>query len=130
MIVVDASAIIELLLRTATGERVDARLFDSPVAIHAPQLLDVEVAQVLRRFEARGELSAARGAVALRLLDQLPIRRHPHAPLMSRVWGLRTNLTAYDATYVALAEALGARLLTCDARIARAPGLRTSVDVL
>lgn len=128
--VVDASAVIELLLRTPLGERVEARLFDRPVALHAPQLLDVEVLQVLRRFEARGELSATRGAATLRLLDELPVRRHPHAPLVPRIWTLRTNLTAYDAAYVALAEALGAVLLTCDARIGRAPGLHTVVEVV
>lgn len=130
MIVVDASALIELLMRTPVGARVEARLFDEPAVLHAPQLLDVEVVQVLRRFEARGELSATRASAALQLLDALPVRRHPHAPLVPRLWTLRSNLTAYDATYVALAEALGAVLVTCDARIGRAPGLRAVVEVV
>lgn len=130
MIVVDASAVIELLLRTATGDRVAARLFDRPASLHAPELLDVEVTQVLRRYEARGDLSAQRGEQALRLLGELPVRRHPHAPLVGRLWALRANLTAYDAAYVALAEALGAALVTCDARLGRAPGVQAAVDVL
>ncbi len=130
MIVVDASAVIELLLRSPIGKRVEARLFTRPVALHGPHLLDVEVVQVLRRFEARGELHAARAGAALHLLEVLPMRRHPHAPLLTRVWSLRANLTAYDATYVALAEALGAVLITCDARLGRAPGLRAPVEVL
>lgn len=130
MIVVDASAVIELLLRSPLGERVEARLFERPVALHAPHLLDVEVVQVLRRFEARKELSPARGAAAVSLLEALPLRRHPHTPLLTRMWSLRANLTAYDAAYVALAEALGAVLVTCDVRLGRAPGLRAKVDML
>jgi predicted nucleic acid-binding protein len=130
VIVVDASALIELLLRTPVGERVEARLFDRPSTLHAPELLDVEVLQVLRRYEARGEISAHRSATTLRLLDELPVRRHSHAPLVARIWTLRTNLTAYDASYVALAEALGAILVTCDGRMARAPGVRATVEVV
>ncbi|MBY0491830.1 MAG: type II toxin-antitoxin system VapC family toxin [Gemmatimonadaceae bacterium] len=130
MIVVDASAMIELLLRTPLGQRIEARLFDTPSALHAPELLDVEVVQVLRQFEARGELSATRSATTLRLLDELPVRRYPHAPLVSRMWPLRSHLTAYDATYVALSEALAAVLITCDARLARAPGVRAVVEVV
>ena len=130
MIVVDASAVIELLLRTPAGRRIEARLFDRPAPLHAPHLLDVEVAQVLRRFVARGEVPAGRGATSLRLLDALPLRRHPHAPLLARMWALRANLTAYDAAYVALAEALGAVLITCDTRLGRARGLHATVEVL
>lgn len=130
MIVVDASAVIELLLRSPVGGRVEARLFERPAALHAPHLLDVEVVQVLRRFEARGEVNPERGAATLRLLEALPMRRHPHEPLLTRMWSLRANLTAYDAVYVALAEALGAVLITCDARLGRAPGLRATVEVV
>ncbi len=130
MIVVDASAVIEVLLRSALGVRVEARLFDHPVALHAPQLLDVEAVQVLRRFEARGELASAQGAAALTLLEAFPLRRHPHEPLLARMWSLRANVTAYDAAYVALAEAIGAVLVTCDARLGLAPGLRASVEVV
>jgi predicted nucleic acid-binding protein len=130
VIVVDASAVIEVLLHSPLGQRIEARLFDHPVALHAPELLDVEVAQVLRRFNARGDITSARGATSLRLLDALPIRRHPHAPLLPRLWALRANLTAYDAAYVALAEALGAALVTCDGRLAGAPGMRAPIEVI
>ena len=130
MIIVDASVVLELLLRTPIAGRIETRLFDRPVALHAPHLLDVEVAQVLRRYAARGVLTAGRGAAALRLLDAFPLRRHPHAPLLARMWALRANLTAYDAVYVALAEALGGTLLTRDARLARAPGSRAPIEVL
>jgi len=130
MMVVDASAVVELLLRTPVGQRVEARLLDRPTSLHAPALLDVEVAQVLRRYEARGALGAARGAMAVALLQGFPLTRHPHAPLLTRLWALRDNLTAYDATYVALAEALGAVLVTCDPRLARAPGVRASIALV
>jgi predicted nucleic acid-binding protein len=130
VIVVDASAVIELLLRTPAGQRVEARLFDRPAPLHAPHLLDVEVAQVLRRFVARGDLSPERGVASLRLLDVFPLRRHAHAPLLARMWALRGNLTAYDAAYVALAEVLGAVLVTRDARLGRVTGLHAPVDVL
>ncbi|MDX2191714.1 MAG: type II toxin-antitoxin system VapC family toxin [Gemmatimonadales bacterium] len=130
MIVVDASAVIELLLRSPVGERVEARLFARRAGLHAPQLLDVEVVQVLRRFEARGEIAASRGTAAVRLLGELPVARHPHAPLLPRLWSLRATMTAYDAAYVALAEALGAVLVTCDARLGRAPGHRAAVEVV
>lgn len=130
MIVVDASAVIELLLRSPLGVRVGARLFDPAVALNAPHLLDVEVVQVLRRFEQRGELSPERGLAALRLFQALPIRRHRHEPLLTRIWALRANCTAYDAAYVSLAEALDAVLVTCDDRLGHAPGMRATVEVL
>jgi predicted nucleic acid-binding protein len=130
VIVVDASAVIELLLRSPAGRRVEARLFDRPAPLHAPHLLDVEVAQVLRRWVARGDLTGWRGEASLRLLDAFPLRRHPHRPLLHRMWALRANLTAYDAAYVALAEALGATLVTRDARLGSVPGLHAPVEVL
>lgn len=95
--------------------------------LHAPQLLDVEVAQVLRRYEARREISAARGAQSLRLLAAFPLTRYAHVTLLPRIWSLRGNLTAYDAAYVALAEVLEATLLTRDRRLALAPGIRANV---
>lgn len=130
MIVLDASAVIELLLRTPAGRRIEARLFDQPVPLHAPHLLDVEVTQVLRRFVARGEVTPERGAESLRLLDKFPLRRHAHKPLLTRMWTLRGNLTAYDAAYVALAEALGAVLITRDIRLGRVRGLHATIEVL
>lgn len=130
MIVVDASVIVELLLRSPLGVRVEGRLFDRPLQISAPHLLEVEVIQVLRRFEQRGEMTAARSEAAVRLFEALPIHYYPHRPLLTRMWRLRANCTAYDAAYVALAEGLRAVLLTCDARLGRSPGLRAAVEVL
>lgn len=98
--------------------------------MHAPALVDFEVAQVLRRLVAGGAMSASRGRAALELLAELPVSRHPGVPLLPRVWELRANLTAYDAAYVALAEALACPLLTGDASLARAPGLRAPVELL
>jgi predicted nucleic acid-binding protein len=123
VIVVDASVAVELLLRGAAAADLSERLFGGGEALHVPHLLDVEVAQVLRRYSARGELSPARGQAGLRLLPSWPMTRHPHWPLLGRVWALRGTMTAYDAVYVALAEALGATLVTRDHRLeAAAPG--------
>lgn len=129
MIVTDASVILELLLRTPAAEAIEARAFDAGETLHAPHLLDVEVAQVLRRYAARGEISAARGRLALDLLTRFPIARYAHEPLLTRIWGLRANMTAYDAAYVALAEALGATLLTRDERMATVPGTRARIEL-
>jgi predicted nucleic acid-binding protein len=124
LIVVDASALLELLLLTPTGLDVAARVFAAKETLHAPELLDLEVAQVLRRYERDGELAPERAGQALEDLVDLRIDRHPHLPLLARVWDLRdNNLTAYDAAYVALAELLDSPLLTCDARLSRAPHL-------
>lgn len=95
-------------------------LFDPEQTLHAPHLLDVEVAQVLRRYSVSGEIDGDRGRMALLDLADLPVERYPHGFLLRRVWELRNNLTAYDAIYVALAEALDAPLLTRGRRLAAA----------
>jgi predicted nucleic acid-binding protein len=118
MIVVDASTVLEVLLRTPAAERVERRLFNTQETLHAPHLLDIEVAQVIRRYAAAGQIDDERGRAALVDLGDFPLRRYPHGFLLPRVWELRPNLTAYDAVYVALAEALEARLLTRDQRLA------------
>ena len=128
MIVLDASATVEFLLGTDRGERVARRLLDASDRLHAPHLIDVEVAQVLRRLVASGEIASERGEEALTDLGDLPVLRHPHHPLLPRVWTLRSNLTAHDAVYVALAESLDAILLTLDGRLARARGHGARVD--
>ena len=130
MIVVDASALLEVLLRTPAAATVEARLFAAGETLHAPHLIDVEVAQVLRRYAAAGEIGPARGRDALADFRDFPLRRYPHDLLLDRIWDLRANLTAYDAAYVALAEALDAPLLTRDRRLAAAPGHGAQVDLV
>ena len=129
MIVLDASAVIEWLLQSPTGVRIDKRIFSPSLSLHAPHLLDVEVAQVLRRYVREKSISELRGEEALEDLGDLPLNRYPHDFLLPRVWELRATLTAYDAVYVALAEVLRAPLLTCDARIAAAPGHHANIEL-
>ncbi|HET7746018.1 MAG TPA: type II toxin-antitoxin system VapC family toxin [Vicinamibacteria bacterium] len=130
MIVVDASAVVELLLGTPQGHDVAARIADPALGLHAPHLLDVEVAQALRRYVRAGDLAAKEAAAALEDLRALDLERHAHEPLLERVWSLRDSLSAYDAVYVALAEALEARVLTCDGRLARAAGMARRVELI
>lgn len=130
MIVLDASAVVDLLLRLAPAPSIDARLADTDETMHAPQLLPIEVAQVLRRWERKGTIGAERAREALDDLADLDIMYYDHTDLIDRVWALRENLTAYDAAYVALAEALDSPLLTSDARLARAPGLPATIELV
>jgi predicted nucleic acid-binding protein len=130
VIVLDASVVVELLLATARGAVVRARIAGPEESLHAPHLLDVEVAQVLRRYHLAGDLGAERAREAFTDLVDLPVIRYPHDVLLSRVWELRRSVTAYDAVYVALAEVLGAPLLTLDRRLAVAPGHRARVEIL
>ncbi len=129
MIVLDASAAVELLLGTERGAAVGARVFDPAETLHAPELLDVEVAQVLRRYERARLIDAARAEAALRDLADLPLERYAHALLLPRAWELREDLTIYDAVYVALAELLAAPLLTGDASLAAARH-RATIELL
>lgn len=129
MIVADASAILDVLLRTEAAASVETRIF-SGETLHAPHVLDLEIAQVLRRYEQRMELSARRGAEALADYADLTIERYPHYFFLGRIWELRHNVTAYDAAYLALAEAIDAPLITRDARLARAPGHLAKVEVI
>jgi len=128
VIVVDASALIEVLLNTPSGARITERLFDGQETLHAPCLLDIEVAQVLRRFSLAGELNASRGLQAIEDLSDFPLSRYPHDLFLPRIWELRHNVTAYDAAYIALAEALDAPLLTRDARLASAAGHHATIE--
>ena len=130
MIVIDASAMLDLLLGTDRGARVAARLDEPAETVHAPHLLDVEVAQVLRRYEARGVLGSEEARRAIDDLLLFDLERVGHDLLLPRIWELRSNLTAYDAAYVALAEALPATLVTCDARLAGAPRLAIDVELI
>jgi predicted nucleic acid-binding protein len=130
VIVVDASALLEALLRTPAAKEAERRLFDPRQTLHAPHLLDIEVAQVIRRYAASGDIDEVRGRAALTDLSDFPIRRYPHDFLLPRIWALRNNLTAYDAAYVALAEALDAPLLTRDARLAGAAGHHARIELI
>lgn len=129
MIVLDASAAIELLRRSPVGSTI-ADLLMSDEGLHVPHLLDVEVAQALRRLTTAGELSPARATLALEDLGDLDAERHSHEHLLPRVWELRENLTAYDAVYVALTETLDATLVTLDRGLANSPSHRANVRLL
>jgi len=121
VIVLDASAVVELILGTPAGHLIADRIADPHVGLHAPHLIDVEVAQALRRYVRAHDIDDDEGGLALGALQELDLQRHAHEPLLERVWELRENLTAYDAVYVALAEVLDAPLITCDAPLSRAP---------
>jgi predicted nucleic acid-binding protein len=130
MIVVDASAVLEALLRTPAARAVEARMFEPSQTLHAPHLLDVEVAQVVRRYAANGEIDVQRGRMALDDLVDLPLHRYSHDFLLPRVWELRNNITAYDAMYVALAELLDAPLITRDKRLAASAGHHARIELV
>ena len=129
MIVLDASAAIEWLLQSPAGLRIDKRISSPFQSLHAPHLLDVEVAQVLRRYVRDRTMTEQRGQEALQDFSDLHLHRYSHDFLLPRVWVLRATLTAYDAVYVALAEILDAPLLTCDTRIASAPGHHATIEI-
>jgi predicted nucleic acid-binding protein len=130
VIVVDASALVEVLLRMPASSAVQQWLFDPRRTLHAPHLIDIEVAQVVRRYAAGAEIDGKQGRAALADLADFPLCRYPHDFLLPRVWDLRKHFTAYDAVYVALAEALDAPLLTRDRRLARAAGKFTQVELV
>jgi predicted nucleic acid-binding protein len=129
VIVADASALLDLLLRRPAAAAIEAEI--SPeLSLHAPHLLDTEVLHGLRRWVGRGDLSPGRAQQAIEALAAFPLIRHPQAPLSNAVWALRDRLSAYDAAYATLAQGLGARLLTCDRRLARgAVGLVDVTDL-
>lgn len=122
MIVVDASAVLEVLLRTDCGGRVEARWRAAHGGLNAPHLIDAEVLNALRRLTFAAAVAPDRVARALNRFDDLRLRRWSTVPLRTRIWALRANVSAYDASYVALAERLGCPLVTCDARLARSSG--------
>ena len=130
MNVLDASAMIEVLLQTPAGRLLAERLLLGGETVHAPHLIDLEVAQVLRRYCREGEIDAERARQALTDLAEFPLERYSHEGLLARVWQLRDNLTAYDAAYVTLAEAIDATLVTADRRIAAAPGHSARVELI
>jgi predicted nucleic acid-binding protein len=130
VIVVDASALLEVLLLTPAARRVGLRLFAAGETLHVPHLLDVEVAQGIRRYWLTEKLDLARCHAALRDLASFDLIRYPHTLFLSRIWQLRSNVTAYDAAYVSLAEALDAPLITRDAALARSSGHRARIELV
>lgn len=127
MIVVDTSAILAALIARPPDEDLRARLA-ADGDLHAPHLLDVEILHALRRLVASHALSLDRAEDARRDLADLVIVRYPHHPLADRIWDLRGSFSAYDAAFVALAEALGVPLITCDGRLARAAARVVEVE--
>ncbi len=130
MIVLDASVVLEIVLGSVEARKAVDRIEALAGPVHAPHLLDIEVSHVLRRIERERRVEVARIEGARRAFAAMPIVRHGHGALLPRIWELRTVLTAYDASYVALAEGLSARLLTRDRRLAKAAGLRAVVEVV
>jgi len=126
-VVADASALVEVLAGSAVAPALQERLREEDV--HTPFLVEVEVLQALRRFVRAGYLSEDRATMARDHLDALPLVLYPHRPMMERIWELRENHTAYDASYIALAEILAAPLVTCDARLARSPTHEAVVEL-
>lgn len=125
MIVVDASAALSALLNAGPARRALAS-----EQLHAPHLIDIEVASGLRRRVASLQLDADAGWTALDALRRLGMTRYPVFSFLDRVWELRDNLSVYDASYVALAELLDCSLLTADARLSRPPGIRCTITVV
>ncbi len=128
MIVLDASAAIDWLLQTPAGRQIDKRIFAHNESLHAPHLLDLEVAQVLRRLARESAISVRRAEEAIQDLQDLQVTRYAHFVLLPRIWQVR-HLSAYDAAYVVLAEQLDATLITRDARLPSASGHTARIEV-
>jgi len=129
VIVLDASAVVNLLLRFGTGDQVGLRIARPGETLHAPYLLDLEVLQALRRRLLSGQLTLFRSREALEDYADLAVTRYPHLPLIDRIWQLRENASTFDAVYLSLAEALDAPLITADAALTRIPGVRVRVEL-
>lgn len=127
--VLDASAVVELVLGTRTGAEIRRRLANPAISWHSPELVDLEVLNVIRRCVLADRLGPERAMAAVRNLSELDLQRHRHGPMLRRIWARRWNLTPYDAAYVTLAEVLGCPLLTTDVRLAKAPDLPIPVEV-
>jgi predicted nucleic acid-binding protein len=129
VIVLDASAVVDWMLQTPPGQRIEQRIYAHNDTLHSVHLLDVEFAQVLRRLVREQTLTSRRAEEAMEDLMALRVTRYAPVLLLNRIWRLRNNLTAYDAAYVALAEELKAPLITRDQKIAAAPGHAAAVEV-
>lgn len=122
--------VVELLLQTPAAGAIADRVFGGSEPLHAPHLLDVEVAHVIRRYWLAKDLNDDRAGAALEEFSRFRIERHRHDLLVPRIWELRHNLTACDSAYIALAEALGGPLLTRDTRLKSAPGHHAFVELV
>lgn len=129
MIVLDASAALLCLLNAPGAARLARRVIETGRSLHAPHLIDLEIAQVLRRYASAREISVARAEQALDDFRLIPITRYPHALLLPRIWQLRNSLTAYDAAYIALVEAIDAPLVTTDGKLARSHGHDAEIEL-
>ena len=129
MIVLDASAVVDWLLQTPAGQRIEQRIYARNDTLHTVHLLDVEFAQVLRRLVREGTLARKRAEEAMEDLIAVRVTRYAPVLFLNRIWQLRQNLSAYDAAYVALAEELKAPLITRDQKIAAAPGHSATIEV-
>jgi len=130
LIVLDASAAVAVLLNVGLeSRRIRERISRPDETLHVPHLFEIEVLSALRRHSLTGALPATRARLALDRLRETRLIHYPHTPLLGRIWELRDNLTAYDAAYVALAEALDAPLVTLDERLAQAPNIRATVEL-
>lgn len=129
MIVLDASAVFEVLIGSERGASILDRIQREEGYSLAPHLIDLEVAQSLRRYARAEQITEERASAALADLAGLPLQREPHDVFLSRIWSLRHNAGAYDAAYLALAEAYEATLITCDQKMARVPGVAAEVEV-
>jgi predicted nucleic acid-binding protein len=129
VIVLDASAAIDWLLQTDVGRQIENRIYSRGESLHAPHLLDLEVAQVLRRLVREVAVSAQRADQALQDLIDLRVTRYPHFVFLTEIWRLRHNFSAYDAAYVALTAKLGATLLTRDARLASVSARGVTIEL-
>ena len=129
MIVLDASAALELLLNSASGRLIAQEIINRNTTLHAPHLVDLEIVQALRRYVISGEIQESRAATAINHWLALDVARYPHEPFVKSIWQYRNNLTAYDAAYVALAKVLKATLFTCDRALAEISAMDTTIEV-
>lgn len=130
MIVIDASLAFEISIATKDAMALGDKLMGSPQLLAAPEVIELEFMQTLRRFHRQGEIDLNRAKKAMRNFADLGIELFSHRPLRPRIWDLRENLTAHDAAYVALAEILDAPLWTRDAKFRGATGARATIEIL
>jgi len=130
MIIIDASLAFEIAISTKDGDELSEKIIASRASLAAPEIIDLEVLQTLRRFLRQGQIDETRAENAIRNFDDLAIEKFSHTPLQMRIWSLRDNLTAYDAAYFALAELLDAPLWTRDEKFHSVPGHAARIEVL